>query len=235
MKHITRIALKNNKILQFASDLHLEKRSFKQIKPNGDYLALCGDIGNPFSKSYHDFIKDMSCSFDKVFLISGNHEYWQNKYCMSDVDDKITNLANNFNNVNYLNKSIVDIDDYQILGCTLWSSRDILSVDNSKIRINNKNVTINDINNLHYQHVQFINENINKPCIVLTHHLPTYQLVETKYRVGTFSKFRSLYSSNLENYIREPIYAWLCGHSHSNHSCYVNNVFCGINARHVYI
>ena len=45
------------KRLQYLSDVHLEvKNTIPKINKVGDYLALLGDIGNPFDRSYRDFI-----------------------------------------------------------------------------------------------------------------------------------------------------------------------------------
>ncbi len=47
--------------LQFVSDIHLELRKnkipiIKPIESGNSYLALCGDIGNPYLSSYKKFL-----------------------------------------------------------------------------------------------------------------------------------------------------------------------------------
>jgi predicted phosphodiesterase len=46
-----------------------------------NFLALCGDIGNPFHENYVKFIRRHSERFSHVFIVAGNHEYYsgQNK------------------------------------------------------------------------------------------------------------------------------------------------------------
>ncbi len=64
---------------QLISDLHLEMGSYFNLKAKAPYLLLVGDIGYPESQIYKDFLKQYSKKFDKIFYISGNHEYYQCK------------------------------------------------------------------------------------------------------------------------------------------------------------
>jgi DNA repair exonuclease SbcCD nuclease subunit len=71
-----------NKI-QYISDIHLEthhntsKSIFEKIlKPSAPYLALCGDIGYPGAELYEPFLRYCSDSFEHVFYIAGNHEFY---------------------------------------------------------------------------------------------------------------------------------------------------------------
>src|ERR1700761_2411214 len=108
--------------LQYISDIHLEHRNtFPIIPPVGNYLALLGDIGNPFKKNYIDFINYTSKNWDKIFLISGNHEYWQERYTISEVDKEIENIVSKFDNVYFLNKKSHYNNGYLFVGTTLWS------------------------------------------------------------------------------------------------------------------
>jgi predicted phosphohydrolase len=225
-------------ILQYCSDIHLEYKSHNnwlKFKRIGKYLALCGDIGNPFSISYQQLIHHASDSYEKTYILTGNHEYWQSekKYTMNDVDYKINEICNKYNNIHFLNdKNIQYLEGYKIVGCTLWTNRKIISNDNNNIFIqNNKNISIGEINKLHYSHKKFIFNNIKTqhPTIVLTHHLPSYQLVAEKYKTDYYKSRQELINNNLDSYINYPIKYWLCGHSHSRRITYINNVYCGIN------
>lgn len=233
------IRLNKSSILQFISDIHLEYSIYRAIRPVGTHLALCGDIGDPFKNEYTSLIKSVSNSFKEVFLISGNHEYFQDKYTMNDVDNKISDIVSKYNNVKYLNKSTTTLDEYNIVGCTLWTQRNMMSRDTYKINVggphgphgNIRKLTVNDINNLHNSHKHFIINNSKKPnTIVLTHHLPSYRLVVDDYKTEVFEKYHQLYSSNLDDIIKPPIKFWLCGHSHSINNCIINGVYCAINS-----
>lgn len=120
--------------LQYVSDLHLElvkSKNVPTIKPidNNTYLALCGDIGNPFMDTYTQFLDIHTKLYKHILIVSGNHEYYSSKskqYTMSVINDKITQIANNYNNVTYLNMGKIIINRTKFIGCTLWS--DISSV-----------------------------------------------------------------------------------------------------------
>ena len=218
--------------LQYYSDFHIINK-IPVIKQLSNNIALCGDIGNPFDKNYSDFFEQLSNNYDNVFIIAGNHEYWQHKYRMQDVDDKINDIVCKFSNINFLNKSSAKLDDHTVAGCTLWTKRNMMSFDNKKIiNNNNKLISINDVNNLHNDHVKFIKDTISTcdKLIVLTHHLPTYRLVSTKYRKEPYIYYQSLCSSDLDHLIKLPIDAWLCGHSHCVKNIMIGDVYCGINS-----
>jgi len=72
--------------IQYISDIHLELLHIEEIKsrinkiiPVCPTLILAGDIGNPFHQGYKLFIQEMNNKFEKVFLVSGNHEYYGGK------------------------------------------------------------------------------------------------------------------------------------------------------------
>ncbi len=61
--------------IQYMSDLHLEMfPGFRINKVNAEYLVLAGDIGDPESVEYSDFLADCKTKFKHVFVILGNHE-----------------------------------------------------------------------------------------------------------------------------------------------------------------
>ena len=67
--------------IQYISDIHLETRKqtapFKSIlEPVAEYLVLAGDIGNPITPIYEEFLKYCSDNFVTVFYVLGNHEYY---------------------------------------------------------------------------------------------------------------------------------------------------------------
>ena len=68
------------KSIQVISDIHLEKNYYnltELIQPNANYLMITGDIWLPYLSHYTQFLKECSQNFEKVFIISGNLEYYQ--------------------------------------------------------------------------------------------------------------------------------------------------------------
>jgi len=250
---ISQIMSKKAFKLRYISDLHLEfyhihKLPLPQIEPESttDCIALCGDIGNPSFPNYKEFLSNMATKFSKVFLISGNHEYYQifNKNEKLDIDktDQLINeLCSSFNNVYYLNNNSYQLTDkLTIIGTTLWSNifenHEMISRymnDYNCIYIGNRLFNINDSTRLNYINSQWIESQISeaqqkgKKLIVLTHHMPSYKMIIPKY-TGHFAS--CCFANHLDKLIRDPIIIWLCGHSHCCVENNINGIYCGINA-----
>ncbi len=117
-------------ILQYASDLHLELRKLrtipviKPIKEGQTYLALCGDIGNPFVPTYKKFLDMHTDLYAHILILSGNHEYYTGKKqrTMRNADDEIQKIVDEYENVTYLNMNRIIIGRTKFIGCTLWSN-----------------------------------------------------------------------------------------------------------------
>lgn len=138
--------------IQYVSDIHLEthhntsKTIFEKIlKPSAPYLALCGDIGYPGAQLYEPFLKYCSESFEQVFYIAGNHEYYNDsraiKYLKTKQfieksvseeelrrlsakvpretpesrNTKIREICSQFPNVHFLDKEIYQIPNTNII------------------------------------------------------------------------------------------------------------------------
>jgi len=93
---------------QLVSDLHLEyydKIKFDDfIIPTAQNLIIAGDIGYQHLDNYDIFMQLCSESFDKVFIVLGNHDYYNYKskeiLTMNDIGpgglrNKFLNLQSN--------------------------------------------------------------------------------------------------------------------------------------------
>jgi predicted MPP superfamily phosphohydrolase len=137
---------------QYVSDIHLEthhntsKTIFEKIlKPSAPYLALCGDIGYPGAQLYEPFLEYCSKSFEHVFYIAGNHEYYNNsktikylknkRYIEKSVSEdelkrmsamfpretpesrnqKIREICSQFPNIHFLDKETYQVPDTNII------------------------------------------------------------------------------------------------------------------------
>lgn len=234
------------KKFQYISDIHLEyfgNRKIPNIIPKCDTLLLLGDIGNPRINNYKIFLDDISKKFNKVFLISGNHEYWNLlehniKMNINEIDNLINDITFKYNNIIYLNNSKYLLDKtVNIIGCTLWSNIPNYKYDEcikvigdfENIYYNNKKITPNMINKMHNISKKYIIDNIdkNKINIILTHHCPSYKFLHKKFMNN---KYNYAFVSELDYIIKPPIKVWLSGHSHGNTFNIINGVICGINA-----
>ena len=90
----------------YISDLHLEFRDgIFDINNEADILILSGDIGNPYEDIYMNFLIKVSNNFDKIILITGNHEYYCHNKSILETNEKIKNIIteNKLKNIIFLN------------------------------------------------------------------------------------------------------------------------------------
>ena len=223
----------------YVSDIHLEfLKEFPIINNNADILILAGDIGNPYEDIYKDFIIDVSNKFKKIFLITGNHEYYGHKESIENVDNYIDTFIKkeNMNNVIFLNNNHCDYNGFRFIGSTLWSK--ILNLNSPKYDLTNcfncikdfkinKKEGINKYNNLFQNNYEYLNNTINKtteesdlPIIVITHHLPSYKLIAPKYQGYDMNQ---CFASNCEELMKNQVKYWFYGHTHTEGDTIINN------------
>ena len=189
------------KYLQYVSDLHLEKGFKRIIKPSRPYLLLGGDIGYPKQENYKEFLFCMASQFEKVFILTGNHEYDNTQTIeLFKVEEKVKNICNMRNNLFYLQKDTCKIhDNIYIAGCTLWSP-----LPKSK-------------NKYHLDHINWINNilkaNSQNNYIIATHHCPVYECLNAKYNKITNNYFASDQTDIIKF---QNILTWIYGHTHTH-------------------
>jgi hypothetical protein len=235
---------------QLISDIHLEFNNVYKIKKLANYLILAGDIGYPDQKLFKDFLSSVSLTFDKIFYITGNHEYYQTWKkgknikldTIDETNEKIKQIIKESgDNIYFLNNNFYDIDlNLRIVGSTLWTNPSLNNKpinDSYQIYSDNKILASEEhFRNLHKHNVKYIEEQIleaksnNKKLVIVTHHLPTYELILPKYKTQFYSPYNSHFASDLDYLMQEPIKAWCAGHSHGFNHKIINNVNCYVNA-----
>lgn len=225
--------------VQYVSDLHLEFRSKRKSRLtdlpftpiNGcPYLALCGDIGDPFQQSYSQLLKDVSPHCRRVFVITGNHEYYG--HSMAQTHEKIHSICAELPNITFLNNNSYETDDAVFYGTTLWSNIDdnIPLNDFNKILVNDRLLTAQDVRAMHAGAVASITEFMSdytgdKPVILLTHHAPMESM--TGPYAGKWNN--SAFFTNLPQLFQDPVRAIICGHTHVCTRTVLNSVPCVSN------
>ena len=226
--------------IQYISDIHLEfMTKIPHINVIADVLCLAGDIGYPYSSIYKDFLIKMNSSFKKVFIIAGNLEYYNTpKQLTRSIDEnniRIESLISfhNLSNTTFLNNSYEIYNDIIFAGTTLWSHIPSTSITDTWLMNDFKmieNMTYDNYNSLHKKSCKFIeellatthtNENTNKKIVMLTHHIPSYELIHKNY---IFSNTNCFFASDCDKYFVEPIKAWIYGHTHSPSMKTINNI-----------
>ncbi len=215
----------------YLSDIHLE--FYKRTIPygidlkGGDILCLAGDIGYPESDIYFTFLSYCSPLFKYIFIIAGNHEYYKTAThphkTIQSTNERIIEACNHYHNVHFLSDSSFHIPEYNlnVIGTTLWTGGepdlDDMYQYNDFRKINGMGMP-GHMERLHEMSLLFLKDTLqkykhnNSTVLVLTHHLPSFQLIAPQYKD---SGMNHLFATNLDYLFRDyTIHHWICGHSH---------------------
>lgn len=222
--------------IQIASDLHIDYKNnsididpFKYIEPEGDILILAGDIGSFYKiTQLKVFLQKLSRCFEHIIYIPGNHEYYRVYNSPPKTMDELLTLfilrTKLIRNLHILNRSCVKFGHIIIAGCTLWSK---IGIPLPKYQVKIHGMDTKKYTEEHIKDLYFIKDTMDAcdyygfHTIVVTHHCPTFDLMETKY---TKAKNNSLYFSNLNKFIEKSnVQTWIYGHTHLNKNILIGN------------
>lgn len=221
-------------LVQYISDIHLEflnsnnvKKISEKILPIASILILSGDIGNPYKMLYKIFLRNMSRKFEKIFLICGNHEYYENY--INETKIQVDKVCKEFDNIVFLDNSSYEYNNYLFIGTTLWSkvTNDAYEI-NDTISINN--FTPSDYNILHNNAKEFLLstlKNTDKDVIIITHHLPSLSLIHEQYLNDDDMLINQWFASDCDDVFMNnstKIKAWFYGHTHMAQIKNIHNV-----------
>lgn len=242
--------------IRVLSDIHLElstngRKLMNRLlptKPQLDHvLILAGDIGNPNTNIYKQFITNISKFYAQVFIVTGNHEYYQSKYKrfdhelkrvinllgfpMATVDNIISDFTATLTNVHFLQRNSMIYNRTRFLGCTLWTKPDqsLTSSINDYGMI--PDMSVHKCNELYATNVVWLKEQLEHKSdeydntVVITHHLPSFSLISKQYVNDPLNVF---YASNLDHLVNMAN-IWVCGHSHTATTLSIGNCRCYIN------
>lgn len=209
--------------LRYLSDLHLEfikshkiEQFIKKIPPGIDEICiLAGDIGNPYQSNYDIFMTFISKNFKKIFVISGNHEYYNKTKTIEETNE-------------FLNNNYENYENYCFIGTTLWS------------KITNPIYEINDVYNIpNFDYIQYNRLNMlsvdfledalqhNENCIIITHHMPSSSLIDIKYKTKEMLPYNQWFYCNMDEFIeinKNKIKCWIYGHTHTPSNVIINDI-----------
>ena len=117
------------------SDLHLEFGGITLENPSSaEVLVLSGDIcvasdlvtADPYgitnaarTDRFHELMASCSRNFANTIYIMGNHEHYHGDFAKSA--DTIRNYLKTYENIHFLDKECVEIDEVTFIGGTLWT------------------------------------------------------------------------------------------------------------------
>lgn len=202
--------------LFICSDLHTEFLQpieqwelFKKF-PDADGIIIAGDLST--KKYLIDNLKYLCNKYEHVLFVNGNHEHYNSSF--SEIETILSKIRES--NFHWLNDSTCTINGTTFLGGTLWFP------DNPLNQLYERQLSdfsyIKDFRNEVYKRnkktINVFNKQMDENSIVITHHLPSYQSVNEKYKGDQLNRF---FVCDMENLIleKQPKY-WISGHSHDS-------------------
>ncbi|KAF2496637.1 phosphoesterase, partial [Lophium mytilinum] len=232
---------------QVLSDLHLEvgQQYFSfSIPPSAPYLILAGDIGCLVDyDSYLSFLAQQTARFETVFLVLGNHEFYELSYLTGLATARKLALEPVLRGkLVLLHQTRYDVptSTISILGCTLWSRIPESARPRVQTALNDfrkvEGWTI-DSHNTAFEFelgwlkaqvadIQKENEAIAKhhtggqeqrKILIVTHHAPTMEETAHPHHAG--SDLSSAFATSLltdedRSWEQSDVKMWIFGHTH---------------------
>jgi UDP-2,3-diacylglucosamine pyrophosphatase LpxH len=237
----------------YAHPQYLQKKLNKLypvISPD-EILIIAGDLGVAgtgitklsMNEEYRSMLQYFSKRWNTVILIPGNHEYYdRDRYCKLEHVDNMIEFECKKLGIVFLNKNAIKIrgsersleqSSIYILGCTLWSEATPQAYKgmNDKLRAILSHKELISTHNEHKEWLEYSIHNIQRKdkyakILIVTHHLPLYELTHPKYLTPTYKPLNSAYASDLSLLMdstnhnlhktnsHNSICFWCCGHTH---------------------
>ena len=222
--------------IRYFSDLHLEFLNIKNVElliknippSENEICILAGDIGNPYQPQYDIFMEFISKVFIKTFVISGNHEYYNKKQTIQQTNDFLKEYYKKFDNISYLNNTFEYYKNYCFIGTTLWSkiTNPVYNINDTKCIPSFNYIKYNE---LHESCVEFLENALenNNNCIIITHHVPSFTLVDKKYKTPSMLPYNQWFNCDMDELIekeKDNIKCWIYGHTHTPSSTIINEI-----------
>ena len=201
--------------LKLISDIHCEFHTDRGVSwinaldnTQTDVLVIAGDLGTTFY--LQSAIRIFCERFSHVIYVSGNHDHYYSSF--NEVRALLHEIK--YDNFHYLDNSTININGQRFVGTTLWFRDDTTNVIYSS-GMSDFHV-IKDIQTHVYSEnakaIKFLSNNIKANDIVITHHLPSYKSIDTRFRDSNLNRF---FVCDMTDVIlnSKPAY-WLHGHTH---------------------
>lgn len=240
--------------IRVLSDLHYDYNSYKldsyiiygfenEIN-NTDLVLIAGDIGgsSEVEQKFLDRLQSRITGNTKVCVVCGNHLGYNmistTNYFKNTKESQLLDLRLKYakDNIFYLENDFVDLGEYVVVGCCLYTDFSLynykdLNKNNAEKYMNDfryvltmeydngviRTVTPDDYEKWFNNSVEYIKKMCkrfeNKKIILLTHFLVTPQSISLKYIADELNPF---YCTNLEQLLLDNpnIVLVVCGHSH---------------------
>jgi Icc-related predicted phosphoesterase len=227
--------LPGGEVLILAGDI-CESRNLTKEFHSTKTLYPTGEPNREFPCS--EFFRVECAKYDKVFMVMGNHEHYGGKLYKTYAEL----LGSLPANVTLLEDQVEEYRGVMFMGSTLWTDLnggDPITAMHLKMAMNDyraitefypdrsvwHKLTPERTAEIHFKTKEYfkmiLELNRDKQFVVITHHSPSFQSVNEKYRYDT--TMNGGYSSNMDQFILDNpnIHTWVHGHMHDPVSYYI--------------
>lgn len=218
--------------IQILSDLHLEFAGYKVPKTDADVIVFAGDIFVG-KRAANFFQTELKRQQKPLIYVLGNHEFYHNNIGrVVQFWRRFESEHKNFHLLNSDSKHTLQMEDVFFFGSTFWTNFDN---GNSNVKIVAEN-TMNDFRLIDKFRVDdaleenlkcrsllhsFLSETKNQKKVVITHHSPSFQTIENKFKDHFLN---SAYCNQMDELIKSSdISAWIFGHQHHHTDLMIRN------------
>jgi hypothetical protein len=206
-----------------------------------DVLCVCGDVCplSSHQREYVDFFAHVSQMAKTVLVVLGNHEFYGTTIEEGYSTAKL--LVGAFPNVHLLERDKLQIDNVCFYGTTLWSRVPDQMMEKAGWAMNDFSHIVNHdprkMNQLFADSYDWLkkavvkdrNADLNLVQVILTHHLPSFELIAEQYKNNS-DGLNCCYATEIIGDILPDF--WLCGHSHQRTDTIIEDgVRCIIHCR----
>ena len=230
------------------SDLHLEFAPLEPVLTDSDVLILAGDIfvieslaNEKYRSRLDKFLYGISGHYDQIFSIAGNHEYYGSN--INGADDTIRDIYSHYN-IKFIQNEQYEYNGVNFIGTTLWTNVDPIRSfriqesmsDYMVIRNDNHKLNTNDTDQLNHSMRLYLEDQLNQtdmPCVVITHHAPSFNSISNYYRRPENSLLNSAFANRMDDIMdkHDNIRLWAHGHVHSSFDYMINQTRVVCNPR----
>ena len=229
--------LPGGEVLILAGDI-AESRTIARHKKGFEQDPAGILTGNPYRA--WTFFKEECAKYEKVFYVMGNHEHYHGRFDKTYHELKVMMP----DNVVVLENEVFEYNGVMFLGATLWTDcnkHDPITEMTLKHGMNDYNVITNfyaskniyhkltpeHTAGVHRKTLQYfklvLEDNRDKPFVVITHHAPSFASVNEKY--AHEKTMNGGYASELTEFVLDHtnIKVWVHGHMHDSVDYMIEN------------
>lgn len=208
--------------IRLYSDLHFEfhqdggKSFLLEQNQDFDVLVLAGDLN--IAKNLRNSFQLISEIFQnkKIVFVPGNHEYYHSSF------PEVQQILAEEKNIITLDNSCATIDGVKFVGTTLWFPHSG-SYERGDESLNDFNQISNFrswVGKRAQSSIDFLDKEIEKDCVVITHHLPHRSAIHPHYAGSYMNKY---FLNNVGPLVEDRgAKFWFFGHTHSSIDVMIN-------------